>query len=86
MNSIPPAMDAGKLLVVDDDLEARQTMEAFLSQEGYEVRCAPNGRTALMFSREDPPELILLDIRLPDVDGFEVCRRLKRIADTETFR
>ena len=74
---MPPAMNAGKLLVVDDDQQARQTMEAFLTREGYEVRCAHNGQTALMFSREDPPELILLDIRLPDEDGFEVCRRLK---------
>ena len=65
------------LLIADDDLSARQTMEAFLTREGYEVRCAPNGQTALMFVREDPPELILLDIRLPDMDGFEVCQRLK---------
>ena len=55
----------------------RQTMSAFLSGHGYDVRCAPNGETALMFAREDPPELILLDVRLPDLDGFEVCRRLK---------
>ena len=67
----------GNLLVVDDDLNTRQTMEAFLSGQGYEVRCAPNGETALMFAHEDPPELILLDIRLPDLDGFQVCRRLK---------
>ena len=67
----------GNLLIVEDDLSARQTLEAFLTREGYEVRCAPNGQTALMFAREDPPELILLDIRLPDMDGFEVCQRLK---------
>ena len=67
----------GNLLIVEDDLSARQTLEAFLTREGYEVRCAPNGQTALMFAREDPPELILLDIRLPDMDGFQVCRRLK---------
>jgi DNA-binding NtrC family response regulator len=62
---------------VDDDLPARQTLDALLTGEGYEVRCAPNGQTALMFAEEDPPELILLDIRLPDMDGFEVCRHLK---------
>ena len=77
MDNTQPGSANGNLLIVDDDLSARQTMEAFLAQEGYEVRCAPNGQTALMFSQEDPPELILLDIRLPDVDGFEVCRRLK---------
>jgi formate hydrogenlyase transcriptional activator len=67
----------GNLLVVDDDLLFRQTLEALLTGEGYEVRCAPSGGMALMFAGEDPPDLILLDIRLPDMDGFEVCRRLR---------
>ena len=83
MDNTQPGSANGNLLIVDDDLSARQTMEAFLAQEGYEVRCAPNGQTALMFSQEDPPELILLDIRLPDVDGFEVCRRLKEAHRTQ---
>jgi DNA-binding NtrC family response regulator len=77
MHSTQPKAIKGSLLVVDDDLSALQTMDAFLTREGYAVRCAPNGQTALMFTEEDPPELILLDIRLPDIDGFEVCRRLK---------
>src|SRR5512136_357386 len=77
MGSAQPKGIKGNLLVVDDDVSALQTMDAFLSREGYEVRCAPNGETALMFAHEDPPELILLDIRLPDLDGFQVCRRLK---------
>ncbi len=77
MDKTDPNKVSGNLLIVEDDLSARQTMEAFLTREGYEVRCAPNGQTALMFAREDPPELILLDIRLPDMNGFEVCRRLK---------
>jgi formate hydrogenlyase transcriptional activator len=78
MDSTQPKNDKGSLLLVDDDLSALQTMEAFLVREGYEVRCTLDGRTALMFAREDPPELILLDIRLQDTDGFEVCRRLKK--------
>jgi PAS domain S-box-containing protein len=77
MDNAEPQKVKGNLLIVEDDLSARQAMEAFLTREGYEVRCAPNGQTALMFVREDPPELILLDIRLPDMDGFEVCQRLK---------
>ena len=77
MDKREPQKAIGNLLIVEDDLSARQTMEAFLTREGYEVRCAPNGQTALMFAQEDPPELVLLDIRLPDMDGFEVCRRLK---------
>src|SRR5512139_217955 len=77
MDSSQRQNEQGSLLLVDDDLSALQTMEAFLVREGYEARCALDGHTALMFAREDPPELILLDIRLPDMDGFEVCRRLK---------
>ena len=72
----------GSLLVVDDDLAARQALDALLTGEGYEVRCAPNGLMALMFAREDPPELILLDIRLPDMDGFQVCQYLKEDPQT----
>ncbi|MGA2956216.1 MAG: response regulator [Thermodesulfobacteriota bacterium] len=67
----------GHLLIVDDDLLLRQAMDAFLTREGYKIRCAPNGQMALTFAREDPPDLILLDIQLPDMDGFQVCRRLK---------
>jgi DNA-binding NtrC family response regulator len=79
MDEAQPEMekDKGNLLVIDDDLNTRQTMDVFFSRHGYEVRCAPNGETGLMFAHEDPPELILLDIRLPDMDGFQVCRRLK---------
>jgi len=77
MDNDRPKKAGGNLLVVDDDLLLRQTLEALLSGEGYEVRCAPSGGMALMFAGEDPPELILLDIRLPDMDGFEVCRRLR---------
>ena len=73
----------GRLLVVDDDLNSRQTLDALLSREGYETGCAPDGATALMLAEADPPELILLDVRLPDLDGFEVCRRLKRSEKTD---
>ncbi len=77
MDNTNPQKAKGSLLIVEDDLSARQMIEVFLTGEGYEVRCAPNGQTALMFVKEEPPELILLDIRLPDMDGFEVCCRLK---------
>lgn len=72
----------GNLLIVDDDPFIRQTLEAFLIREGYESRSAPNGQTALMSAVEDPPELILLDIQLPDMDGFQVCRRLREHSQT----
>jgi formate hydrogenlyase transcriptional activator len=77
MDNMPSQTIKGRLLIVDDDPGARQTLTALLSQEGYEIRCATEGRTALMFAEADPPDLILLDVRLPDLDGFEVCRRLR---------
>jgi formate hydrogenlyase transcriptional activator len=67
----------GNLLVVEDDLHFRQTLEALLTGQGYEVRCADSGEMALRFVGENPPDLILLDIRLPDMDGFEVCQQLQ---------
>ena len=72
-----PNNSKGRLLVVDDDPSARQTLSEFLSQEGYETLCAPDGKTALTLAETDPPELILLDVRLPDLDGSEISRRLK---------
>jgi two-component system, sensor histidine kinase and response regulator len=82
MDNSPTKRVKGNLLVVDDDRLARQTMDIFLAREGYKVRCAPNGEMALTLAGEDSPELILLDIRLPDMDGFEVCRRLKEDPQT----
>jgi len=85
MSSTHPNLLKDNILIVDDDLSARQTLSALMEREGYEVRCAPSGQTALMFAQEEAPDLILLDIRLPDVDGFQVCQRLKenrRTCDT----
>jgi signal transduction histidine kinase len=82
MDHSPSKRIKGNLLVVDDDVLARQTMDVFLTREGYKVRCAPNGEIALKLAGEDSPELILLDIRMPDMDGFEVCRRLKENPQT----
>ena len=85
MDRAQAAREKGNLLVVDDDLTARQTMETFLTREGYDVRLAPNGEMALMIATEDPPELILLDIRLPDIDGIEVCQHLKEDQKTRNI-
>lgn len=68
----------GDILIVDDNLSNLKTLETLLSNEGYKVRGAPNGQTALMIMNNQPPELILLDVRMPGIDGFEVCRRLKQ--------
>ena len=82
MDKVQPKMERGNLLVADDDLNFRQTLEALLNSEGFEVRCAATGGMALMFAAAAPPELILLDVRLPDMSGFEVCRRLREDPQT----
>jgi len=82
MDSTQTKRIKGELLIADDDLSTLDFLENLLSSEGYEVRSAQSGQTALMFAKEDPPELILLDVRLPDMDGFQVCRRLKEDPQT----
>ncbi|MDM8522254.1 response regulator [Desulfococcaceae bacterium HSG8] len=66
-----------KILIVDDDSAIRDTLEALLFQEGYDLAFAENGSEALEKASELMPDLILLDVMMPDMDGFEVCRRLR---------
>jgi DNA-binding response OmpR family regulator len=70
--------EPSKVLVVEDDLTLLETLEYNLAAEGYEVITAADGLTALEVAREDQPDLIVLDLMLPHLDGFEVCRILRR--------
>src|SRR3954454_19094005 len=70
------------ILVVDDESESRTLLAAVLTAEGYEVRAADAGELALASIAVKRPDLILLDIRMPGMDGFEVCRRLQEGVDT----
>ncbi len=65
------------VLVVEDDPSAVRLLRAYLEPEGYEVRVAPDGETGLAAAAAQPPTAILLDVLLPDIDGWEVLRRLK---------
>lgn len=65
------------LLIVDDGRELCSLLATLLQLEGYRVRCAYHGREALSLVEESPPELILLDVMLPGISGFEVLRRLR---------
>ena len=67
----------GDILIVDDDVNNLQVLSEILSTRGYAVRGARNGMAALSFIENDIPDLVLLDVRMPGMDGFEVCRRLK---------
>jgi signal transduction histidine kinase len=70
------------ILVVDDDPRNRKLLEEYLIGAGYDVRLAADGRTALASAMERPPDLVLLDVMMPDLSGLEVCRQLKNDART----
>jgi putative two-component system response regulator len=66
-----------RILIVDDQEIDRGTLEAYLEPLDCDLEAVTNGRAALSAVRENPPDLVLLDVAMPDLDGFEVCRRLK---------
>ncbi|MBN1505428.1 MAG: response regulator transcription factor [Sedimentisphaerales bacterium] len=70
------------ILVVDDEEDIRELVELNLGREGYRVLACDTGERALDLSRTKKPDLIVLDLMLPGVDGLEVCRRLKADPDT----
>ncbi|MFW5942281.1 MAG: response regulator transcription factor [Chloroflexota bacterium] len=69
---------AHRLLVVEDEATLLETLSYNLSRQGYEVRTASDGNYALALARREQPDLIILDVMLPGIDGFEVCRILRR--------
>jgi two-component system, sensor histidine kinase and response regulator len=72
----------GDILIVDDTLDNLRLLSAMLTEQGYEVRSVINGSTALMGIRAQFPDLVLLDINMPGMNGYEVCQQLK--ADPQT--
>lgn len=72
-----PCVEATDILVVDDSRANRRILTTLLEQVGYRVRSATNGRAGLRMAVESPPDLILLDITMPELSGYEVCQELK---------
>jgi two-component system OmpR family response regulator len=70
-------MPGERLLLVDDEDNLRSMLEAALRHNGFDVESAASGREALAAAGSASPDLIVLDVMLPDLDGFEVCRRLR---------
>ncbi|MFN2487281.1 MAG: response regulator transcription factor [Acidimicrobiia bacterium] len=70
--------EAARLLVVDDEETLAEMLGTALRFAGYDVELASGGIEALKAVKDDPPDLVVLDVNLPDLDGFEVCRRLRR--------
>lgn len=73
----------GTLLIVDDHPDSLQILSSLLSEQGYKVRVATDGTMALISAQSNPPDLILLDIMMPVMDGYEVCQKLKSHERTE---
>jgi DNA-binding response OmpR family regulator len=74
-------MSKAKILVVDDEPKIVSTVRAYLERDGYDVVQAGDGQTALDLFKRENPDLIILDLMLPELDGLEVCRRIRRSSD-----
>ena len=75
------AKKKAKILVVDDDVRMLRMMNRILELEGFQVTTASSGEQALTMFDKDTPSLVLLDIMMPDMDGYTVCRRLREFSD-----
>ena len=69
--------DKKRILLVEDDLRSSEVLKFALEAKGYETIQAANGKDALTMARETPPQLVILDIMLPKMDGYHFCRLLK---------
>lgn len=76
---------AERILIVDDDVDSLKLIGLMLQRQGYEIVVANNGQQALARAHSDQPDLIILDIMMPDMDGYEVCRRLRHDPATQTI-
>src|SRR5260370_13277818 len=72
---------AGQALVIDGDGGLRALVAAQLVEQGYEVAEAPDGRSALATVEQSPPDLVIVEVELADMDGFDILRRLRRATD-----
>jgi DNA-binding response OmpR family regulator len=69
------------ILIVDDDPSVHDILRMYLEREGFDVRSAHDGEGGARQAIDDPPELVILDIMMPDLDGYEVCRRVRAEGD-----
>ena len=72
------AKKSGRILIVDDDQDAREILNRLLKGEGYECLTADGGQRCLEIARSEAVDVILLDVMMPDMDGFQVCEALRK--------
>jgi diguanylate cyclase (GGDEF)-like protein/PAS domain S-box-containing protein len=72
----------GEILIVEDSRDNRRLLYNALTAQGYQVRCAKNGKMALMAAQATVPDLILLDLKMPGMDGYQLCQQLKALPQT----
>jgi len=77
--------NGAKIFIVEDDLDLSEMLSAYFRVQGYQVALATRGEDAVAQITKEIPELIVLDIRLPDIDGYEVCRRLRQYQRTQNI-
>ena len=70
----------GKILVVEDDMDMRELLDEYLGDNGFEVDAAATGKEAMEKFRATKPHLVLLDVVLPDMNGFDVCKQMKELS------
>lgn len=75
-------MPSEKILIVDDDQNICELLRLYLAKEGYETQLAHNGEAAIAAFESFKPSLVLLDVMMPQMDGWEVCRRIRALGDT----
>ncbi len=83
--AMPMGKDRGRILIVDDEANAREALETLLSEEGYETATAPDGRAALELLESFEPEVVLTDLKMPRLDGLGLLERGKKAAPRAAF-
>ncbi len=72
-----PQTSPARILIADDDPQGVELLEAYLASTGYDIRTAADGEEALKVIQEWQPDLVLLDVMMPKISGFQVCKRLR---------
>ena len=73
-------MNSAKILIVEDDFDMSNVLRMLFEQQGYDTSVAGSGKVALEMCRQQLPHIVILDIMMPEVDGYEVCQRLRKRA------